>query len=325
MKIFDERISNDVDTVEYRIKIKQFRERMEKWKPGRKLTNLSPFYFMNSKFELQICPNGKNDDNKDFVSIFLMNENNEDLYVSYSMSLGHQTQSLENQKILSHQGFGWPKFYCHGLGLRQPIEEEYDDKLEIICEITKLMRDPAEGGQFENQYQLTSEIRSYVRDLTDSHLREEGRLLALETDMKSRFNDMMQGQKAMQMEFQKKIDEVTKSMQEMKDVQINQQQQQPSRFDDTGNDIHYNNIPKPKCVKCRSNLTSTSQIFQCPSGHLLCLICKDISGETKCPVCHEAISRATGLEGYLKILFPTTANFEFLSKDKLPQNISNVE
>ena len=254
-----------------------------------------------------------------------MNENQEDLFLDFSLSLGQQKRDLKNQEIQSNEGLGWDKFYCH---LGHPIEEEYDEKLEIICTITKLMRDPAEGGQFENQYQLTSEIRSELRDLTDSHLREEGRLLALETDMKSRFNDMMQGQKAMKMEFKRQIDEVTKSMQDMKNVQINpqqQQQQQPGRFDDTENYIHYNNIPKPKCVECRSNLTSNSQIFQCPSAHLLCLICKDISGETKCPVCHEPISRATGLEGYLKILFPTTANFEFLSKDKLPHNISNVE
>ena len=332
MKIFEERISNGANEVEYRIKVKQFRERMNKWKTGRTITNLSPFYFMDSEFKLKICPNGETDESKGFVSLYLMNENEEDLYVSYSLSLGLKMQSLENQKIISNLGFGRAKFYCHS---GYPIEEN-DDNLEIICTITKLMKDPAAGKQLQNHYQLTSEIRSDVRlladdmrDFADSHSKEKGRLLASETDMKNTFSNLMQGQKTMQMEFKKKIDEMTKSIQELKNLQINhqmQQQQQLERFDDMENDNQFNFIPKPKCVKCGSNLTSTLQIDQCPAGHLMCHICKNISGQAKCPLCHEPTARATGLESYLKILFPTTVeNYEFLSKYKSPQNISNVK
>ena len=43
MKMFEERVSNGVDKVEYRIKVKEFRGRMTKWNPGRRITNLSPF------------------------------------------------------------------------------------------------------------------------------------------------------------------------------------------------------------------------------------------------------------------------------------------
>ena len=131
----------------------------------------------------------------------------------------------------------------------------------------------------------------------------------------------------MQTEFQKKIDEVTKSMQELKSVKLNHQKQEQEldRFDNMEN-IHYNVIPKPKCIKCESNLTSISKIYQCPAGHLLCLICITIFVTAVCPICQQPLTRATGLESYLKILFPPTVeNYEFLSKDNLPQNISNVE
>ena len=62
MKIFEERVSNGVDEVEYRVKVKQFRDRMNKWKPGRAIMNLSKFYFMDCAFELSIYPNGDDDD-----------------------------------------------------------------------------------------------------------------------------------------------------------------------------------------------------------------------------------------------------------------------
>lgn len=326
MKIFEERVSNCVDKVEYRIKVKQFRERMQKWKPGRMINNLSPFYFMDCKFNMQIYPNGRSEKESGYVSVFLYNGNEKDIYVTCLLSMGITKNCLVNQKIVSNQGLRWLKFY--GITAIEDLEDD-DEKLEIICTITKIMKDPAEGDKFENQYQLTSGIRSDVRDLAVSHTNEKERLVALETDMKTRYNNLMQGQNKMQIELKKKFDEITKSMSELSSANTNQQQQQHhgqlDQFDDYENDLHYSDIPKPKCVKCRSNLTSTSQIYQCPSGHLLCLICKDIFGATKCPVCHEPITRATGLESYLKILFPTTANFEFLSKNKLPHNISNVE
>lgn len=320
MKIFDERVSNGVDRVEYRIKVKQFRERMEKWKPGRKITNVSKFHYLDSEFELIIYPNGYDDGNKGFVSIFLKSNNSHDLYVTYSMSMGLERQSLEDQKILSNQGMGFTKFYSHF------INEFDDDKLEIICIVSKIMTDPARGYQIENNYQMMTAIRSDVRDLLDSHSKEKGRLLERENDTESKFTNILQGQMAMQIEFQKKMDEVTKSMQELKSVNNIQQQQHQGRFDDLENDVHYNEIPKPKCVTCRSNLTSTSQIDQCPAGHLLCLICKNISRVSKCPICFLPMTRATGLESYLKILFPITAeNYDFLSKPNMPRNILNIE
>ena len=321
MKIFEEKVSNGVDEVEYRVKVTQFRDRMNKWKPGRKINNLSPFFFMDCLFELHIYPNGEDTDSKGYVSIFLISANLEDLYVSYELSMGDEIQFLENQKIESLGGFGRAEFYSHDL------EDEYDDnELEIVCNITKVMKDPGEA-KMENQYQLTSKIRSDVEDLADSNAKVNEKVLELESDIKSRFNNVMQAQKEMQSEIKKKIDDLTKSMQELKNAQQHQQpNQQPNKFDDIDSDIQYNNIQKPKCVTCRSNLTSTSQIFQCPTGHLLCLICKNISGKAKCPSCHEPITRATGLESYLKILFPITAeNFEFLSNNSSSQNISNVE
>ena len=308
MKIFDERISNRVDNVvEYRVKVTQFKDKMEKWKPGRKINSLSPFFFMDCKFSLGVYPNGSDDERKGFVSVFLRNENCEGLYVSFSVILGLQNQTIENMKIGSNDGYGWGKFYGHW------IKEDDDDKLEIVCRITKVMKDKGE-------HQLESVLRSDIRDLASSRSKENKRLVKHETDMKNRFTSIMQGQNTMQIEFKKKMDEVTKELKKMKCCE--QHQQQPVRFDDD----HYHQVPKPKCVKCGSNLTSASQIDQCPAGHLMCLICKDISGEARCPICHEPMTRATGLESYLKILFPTTVeNYEFLSKDNSPQNISNLE
>ena len=68
-------------------------------------------------------------------------------------------------------------------------------------------------------------------------------------------------------------------------------------------------LPKPECPVCFEEMTSTTRIAQCLSGHHLCWNCKEkMSSQgtdtAECPTCMLPVNgRAFGMENYLKTLF----------------------
>ena len=83
---------------------------------------------------------------------------------------------------------------------------------------------------------------------------------------------------------------------------------------------------KPECSVCFSKFSSSSHIFQCINGHLMCGTCKNKLEMSLCLTCGEPVNgRATGLENYLKSLSPTS-EFEFIA-DKITSHhqVKDVE
>ena len=131
MSMVEEKISIGSGDVEYRVKVKKFKEKMKKWPPGRHITNLSSFYYENIDFLLSIVPNGSTINEKGFVSIYLFSNSNHKVYINCELKMGIGTiRKLENQ-LIGEIGIGWPKFYDHSLN---SLEMEQD--LEIVCIIT---------------------------------------------------------------------------------------------------------------------------------------------------------------------------------------------
>ena len=65
----------DAGEVEYKVKVKHFKKKMNSWKPGKSIRNLK-FNYKDYEFQMCIYPNGNTEDAKGFVSVFLQNNNN---------------------------------------------------------------------------------------------------------------------------------------------------------------------------------------------------------------------------------------------------------
>ena len=100
-------------------------------------------------------------------------------------------------------------------------------------------------------------------------------------------------------------------------VKLEEQERERSR---------HNNIPVPECPVCFEPLSRSPKIAQCVLGHLLCWNCKQRPELEDCPSCRGPVcGRAFGMENYLKTLFPTPGEFQFLA-DKAGQGaVVNVD
>ena len=85
-------------------------------------------------------------------------------------------------------------------------------------------------------------------------------------------------------------------------------------------------IPVPECPVCFEPLNKSPKIAQCVLGHLLCWNCKQRLELKDCPTCKGPVcGRAFGMENYLKTLFPTPGEFQFLADKAGPGAVVNVD
>ena len=195
MKIFEERVSNGVDKVEYRVKVRLNSSGRE-WTNGDQecklwvCLNSSSWISKDCAFQLTIYPNGADNGCCGNVSMFLLNKNNEDLYVTYSLRMGIKEKEFEDELMYHGTGTGQPHFYDQLLR----CSENEDDELEIICTITKLLKEPQKGELFKNQYQLTKGILSEVEELRKSHQN----IIKGQNELKQELQEMRKAQKQFQ-------------------------------------------------------------------------------------------------------------------------------
>ena len=65
-----------------------------------------------------------------------------------------------------------------------------------------------------------------------------------------------------------------------------------------------NKVKKPECPICFEEMSSSTKIAQCISGHLICWRCKERMKKKDCPSCGKIVDgRAFGMENYLRSLF----------------------
>ena len=148
--MYDEWVSQEAGKVQYVGKIKLFRDGMYKWRPGISEAT-STFNFMDSAFKLAI----KTCDQNGFVSLFLINENDYDIFVNFDLEIGNNKQTFRNKKIAAGKYAGKKNFYQH----HNREDPEYEDTdPEIFCTITNLWKGLKGGNSPENHYQLTKEL-----------------------------------------------------------------------------------------------------------------------------------------------------------------------
>ena len=174
--IVEGKISTEAKPVEYVVTVPVFTDGMAPvYQPGQKMEFLADFYFLDSRFSLQIYPNGCSPHNNGFVSISLKNENKYDVFVNCEIKMGRSNRfnfKVQNERIPAKGFIGdW----------RCEIIEFFNDRSfyrrdpEVTCRITKLWKqlrtDDDDEGCIQNtvksEYKLLKETRRGIDDLNE--------------------------------------------------------------------------------------------------------------------------------------------------------------
>ena len=120
----------------YRWTIEDFKSKMETFKLGQQLES-SQFVINGFKLCINLYPNGRNEEEGGYVSLFLRNDNSFQLETKCDFILGIKSSykhSFCYNKINPNSGYGFPKMYSHDQIVSKNILDE--DKLEIQAVIT---------------------------------------------------------------------------------------------------------------------------------------------------------------------------------------------
>jgi len=120
----------------YRWTIEDFQTKMENFKLGQQLES-SQFSINGFKLCINLYPNGRNEEEGGFVSLFLRNDNSFQLEVMCEFVLGERNTHKHNfsfNKVNPNSGYGFPKMYSHEQIVSKQILEE--GRLEIKAVIT---------------------------------------------------------------------------------------------------------------------------------------------------------------------------------------------
>lgn len=120
----------------YRWTIEDFKTKMETFKLGQQLES-SQFIINGFKLCINLYPNGRNEEEGGYVSLFLRNDNSFQLEVMCDFILGIKNSfkhSFGYNKVNPNSGYGFPKMYSHEQILSKNVLE--GDTLEILAVIT---------------------------------------------------------------------------------------------------------------------------------------------------------------------------------------------
>ena len=248
----------------YRCQVLSFEDKMRSWQPGRQL-KLKSFCVSGVKLRLAVYPNGKLNAHRNFTSIFLQNDSDEDVKVDFDLSMGQTKLSLSAKRIEANRGLGWNRFFNHGRHnfARNDSDSEpenHDEDLEIVCNIKRIWVN-------SDDFNLQTKVDKLINNMQKNH-----------TELEKKIND------------QNKI--------------INNLEVQLKRVLEVKNNNAPKVVPKPECPVCMEELGPGTRIMQCGAGHLLCWGCSQKPEVTGCPTCREPFTgRAHGMEAYLKMVF----------------------
>ena len=237
---------------------------MRRWQPGRALS-LKSFCASGVKLRLAVYPNGNINANRNFTSIFLHNDSNEDVKVDFDLSMGRSKLSLSAQRIEANQGLGRPRFFNHR---QHNFARNDDEELEIVCNIKRIWVN-------RDDFNIQTKVDKLINNVQKNH-----------TELENKINDQNKIISS-QNKMIKNLGEQVKQLLEVK------------------NNNAPKVVPKPECPVCMEEMEPRKKIIQCGAGHLLCWGCsrkRDMGN--KCPTCREPFTgRAHGMEAYLKTVF----------------------
>jgi len=120
----------------YRWTIEDFKTKMESFKLGQQLES-SQFVINGFKLCINLYPNGRNEEEGGYVSLFLRNDNSFQLEVMCDFILGIKNSfkhSFGYNKVNPNSGYGFPKMYSHEQILSKNVLD--GESLEILAVIT---------------------------------------------------------------------------------------------------------------------------------------------------------------------------------------------
>ena len=268
--ITEERISRDQGMTSYRCQVLSFEDKMRSWQPGREL-RLKSFCVSGVKLRLAVYPNGKLNAHRNFTSIFLQNDSDEDVKVDFDVSMGQTKLSLSAKRIEANRGLGWNRFFNHGrhkFARNDSEPENHDEDLVIVCNIKRIWVN-------SDNFNIQTKVDKLINNVQKNH-----------TELENKINDQNKIISS-QNKMIKNLGEQVKQLLEVK------------------NNNAPKVVPKPECPVCMEEMEPRKKIIQCGAGHLLCWGCsrkRDMGN--KCPTCREPFTgRAHGMEAYLKTVF----------------------
>ena len=280
--------ANSVPT--YAVKIKDFQNKMKTWPIGKK-TISEVFSVDGVDLCLTIYPNGDGKKNGGKVSVYLKNKSFDTIRVEYVLRMkdGEVSFTKDNLKPGSASSWGAPTLYCH----KGVTEVGTDEKTKIQLTVKSVKKEVSNiallssiGTEIQRgNDQLETNIQSSINRSTN--------------ELKRKYESIENKVEAGSSNFEKRIANLESRLESRLEAST---ESIKMKIEDNTN--KNNNIAKPRCPICFDEMSPSTKIAQCISGHLLCWSCKEKMGDKECAFCEEPVNgRAFGMEAYLRTIF----------------------
>ena len=267
------------NSIKYDILINTFHKKIKTFKIGREIYS-RVFRIGESKFQIEIYPNGNTKEHKGNVSVFLANKSDWRVKLKVTFSLVHDI--FHGEQTLEHcydpgNSYGWPAFVGHK-------DCTYNDLDE---------------GTFRLQATITVQDEEVTaeRDMTGMN---EGVKQALDSQtarLSSEVDVVKEEMRVMKKEHDRELAAIRRGIEELKlSVQVNAAPRQESRR-------------QFECPMCTEEARPPMRLKQCGEGHIICDTCyardeqarqREGRERNQCGVCREQITgRPTALETFL--------------------------
>ena len=274
MSVLEEKLTYDRKdgTPTYTLLFSDFQDKMKNWPPGERITS-NVFKVHDVCVSIQVYPNGHKVAHKGYVSVYLSNKSDKQIFVHATFKMNGKEVSIKGPlgpgRMSGHKRL---VSYWHNIANSSFLS----DVEQLACEIHQLTTDK---GVWE-----TSNKTDCLKNDFESKVRYETKKIKEDlSKMQGTLNERSE-----------KLDRIEK-MQEKLDKKLDVLMTMMTRN---------NNLVKPECPVCFDEMTSETKIAQCISGHHLCWSCKKKLRKNQCPSCKLPVNgRAFGMENYMKTLF----------------------
>ena len=265
----------DGPKLKYCIKIFGFRNKMKTWCPGREVWS-QVFCIGDSEFSVDIYPNGSVKGNRGHISVYLQNKNDWDVNVNVTFKIGRSNRS-EVFEIPADSRNGWPQFCKH----EEIIGREFEyggvigadgDAMDASGKLTavivmSVVREEVTTARRDVKY-LHEESKEEVESL-------KSEVSNLKSEIKTLIFRQESGRKDLKRLMPETKTEIAGLKSEMADLK-DEIKSLVSKIEDLVKPVQKSpppSIPCPECPVCFDEMKPPLRIFQCKSGHLICINC----------------------------------------------------
>ena len=140
MGITREYISHRDGETLHSIQIRDFKDKMKRWNPGREV-RLKTVYVDGLSLKLEIYPNGYIEEEVNYVSFFIKNLGDSDIKIDFELKIKNASIEGEDQEISAHSKMGLNNYlqFCHDSLLDEYENSDEDLKIQwTIKNVVKL-------------------------------------------------------------------------------------------------------------------------------------------------------------------------------------------